>query len=144
MRQWTAAPLLGAALLCLSACSGASPAPATVAAGTQASSNTVVSTTSASPSPTSASSTSPAAKEDAHKASAADVCAFLTSQIPALEAISTPVGRQANLTGNLYGFFQSHHEQPDGSALDETTRAKCPDVRARILTLTGLTSLQQL
>ena len=75
---------------------------------------------------------------------AADVCTYLTGQIPALTAIGSPVGVQANLAGNLFGFFQSHGVPADGAQLDDATKAQCPDVRSQILVLSGLTSFTQL
>ena len=75
---------------------------------------------------------------------AADVCTYLTGQIPALTAIGSPVGVQANLAGNLFGFFQSHGIPADGAQLDDATKAQCPDVRSQILVLSGLTSFTQL
>ena len=75
---------------------------------------------------------------------AADVCTYLAGQIPALTAIGSPVGVQANLAGNLFGFFQSHGIPADGAQLDDATKAQCPDVRSQILVLSGLTSFTQL
>ena len=57
---------------------------------------------------------------------------------------SPPVGVQANLAGNLFGFFQSHGVPADGAQLDDATKAQCPDVRSQILVLSGLTSFTQL
>ena len=74
----------------------------------------------------------------------ADVCTYLAAQVPALTAIGSPVGVQANLAGNLFGFFQSHGVPADGAQLDDATKAQCPDVRSQILVLSGLTSFTQL
>ena len=75
---------------------------------------------------------------------AAEVCAYLKGQIPVLTAIGSPVGREANLTANLFTFFSDHGIAPDGMQLDATTKTHCPDVRSQLLTLTGLTSLAQM
>lgn len=75
---------------------------------------------------------------------AAEVCTYLTGQLPTLEAVGSPVGAHANLVGNLFGFVQSHGIVPDSAALDEATTAQCPDVRQKVLAVTGLTSLTQL
>ena len=75
---------------------------------------------------------------------AADVCTYLTGQLPTLKAIGAPAGVQANLAGNLFGFFQSHGVPADGAHLDDATKAQCPDVRSQILVLSGLTSFTQL
>ena len=53
----------------------------------------------------------------------ADVCTYLAAQVPALTAIGSPVGVQANLAGNLFGFFQSHGVPADG-AQSSTTRPR--------------------
>ncbi len=120
-------------LVALGACSaGTSPAPTASSAVTSA-----TSTTSSAP-PVAATTTS------AVTYAAADVCIYLTGQIPALTAIGSSVGVQANLAGNLFGFFQSHGIPADGAQLDDATKAQCPDVRSQILVLSGLTSFTQL
>ena len=99
------------------------------------------------PAPTPAASSaasSPATTSSAGAYPAADVCTYLTGQLPALTAIGSPVGVQANLAGNLFGFFQSHGVPADGAQLDDATKAQCPDVRSQILVLSGLTSFTQL
>ena len=75
---------------------------------------------------------------------AADVCTYLTGQLPTLTAIGAPVGVQASLAGNLFGFFQSHGIPADGAQLEAATLAQCPDVRTQILKLAGLTSFAEL
>ena len=72
------------------------------------------------------------------------MCTYLAAQVPALTAIGSPVGVQANLAGNLFGFFQSHGVPADGAHLDDATEAQCPDVRSQILVLSGLTGFTQL
>ncbi|MEO8830472.1 hypothetical protein [Lapillicoccus sp.] len=72
------------------------------------------------------------------------MCAYLTQQLPALKAIGTPVGAHANLVGNLFGFLQSHAIPADSGALDEATKAECPQVRTEVLAVTGLTSFAEL
>ena len=133
--------LLG--LVGLGACNtGAGTAPTPAAASTTA----ATSTTSAS-SPTSSTPVTPSTRATSTAAGAypaADVCTYLTGQLPTLTAIGAPVGVQASLAGNLFGFFQSHGIPADGARLDAATLAQCPDVRSQILTLTGLTSLAEL
>ncbi|MFI5075344.1 MAG: hypothetical protein ACHP7G_10105, partial [Actinomycetales bacterium] len=126
-------------------CSTGAPAappaatPAATSAVTSPSADTsATSATSAAP-PTPATTTTSAG---AYRA--ADVCTYLTGQLPALKAIGAPAGVQANLAGNLFGFFQSHGVPADGAQLDDATKAQCPDVRSQILVLSGLTSFTQL
>ena len=128
MAPSTAVLLTG--LVALGACSaGPSPAPTPSSA---------VSSARSSASPVATTTTSAVAYP------AADVCTYLTGQIPALKAIGAQAGVQANLAGNLFGFFQSHGIPADGSQLDAATTGQCPDVRSQILVLSGLTSFTQL
>ena len=75
---------------------------------------------------------------------AAEVCTYLSGQLPALTGVGSAVGAHANLVGNLFGFLQAHGIVPDSAALDEATSAHCPEVRQQVLAATGLTSLTQL
>ena len=128
------------ALAALGACSTGAPAAPTPAA-TPAATDEVTSATSA----TSAAPPAPATTTTSAGAyRAADVCTYLTGQLPTLKAIGAPAGVQANLAGNLFGFFQSHGVPADGAQLDDATKAQCPDVRSQILVLSGLTSFTQL
>ncbi|MBG0566569.1 hypothetical protein [Actinoplanes aureus] len=72
--------------------------------------------------------------------SAKDVCAYLKGEIPALKEIGSPVGRHANLAGNLATFFESHGKPETGAALDAATKAECPAVRTEVLTLIDVDS----
>ncbi len=75
---------------------------------------------------------------------AAEVCTYLSGQLPALTGVGSAVGAHANLVGNLFGFLQAHGIVPDSAALDEATSAHCPEMRQQVLAATGLTSLTQL
>lgn len=75
---------------------------------------------------------------------AAEVCTYLSGQLPALTGVGSAVGAHANLVGNLFGFLQAHGIVPDSAALDEATSAHCPEIRQQVLAATGLTSLTQL
>jgi hypothetical protein len=141
-------------LIGLGACgTGANPAPAPAASSTTASAASATPSTPATPATpgtpaTSATSAAPPAPATTTTSAgayrAADVCTYLTGQLPALKAIGAPAGVQANLAGNLFGFFQSHGVPADGAHLDDATEAQCPDVRSQILVLSGLTSFTQL
>ena len=131
--------VLVTSLAVLGACSTGTPPAPTPAASSAA--------TFAATSATSATSSAPPGPATTTAASAyptADVCTYLAAQVPALTAIGSPVGVQANLAGNLFGFFQSHGVPADGAQLDDATKAQCPDVRSQILVLSGLTSFTQL
>ncbi|MFC7532938.1 hypothetical protein [Actinoplanes sp. GCM10030250] len=71
---------------------------------------------------------------------AKDVCAYLEGEIPALKEIGSPVGRHANLAGNLATFFESHGKPENGAVLDAATKAECPAVRTEVLTLIDVDS----
>ena len=75
---------------------------------------------------------------------AAEVCTYLSGQLPALTGVGSAVGAHANLVGNLFGFLQAHGIVPDSAALNEATSAHCPEMRQQVLAATGLTSLTQL
>ncbi len=134
-------------LVGLGACSTGAGAPPPPAASSSATSTTAA--TSAS-SPTSSAPSTPstpstrATTTSAGAYPAADVCTYLTGQLPTLTAIGAPVGVQASLAGNLFGFFQSHGIPADGAQLEAATLAQCPDVRTQILKLAGLTSFAEL
>ena len=138
--------VLVTSLAALGACSTGTP-PAPTPAASSAATSAATSATSATSSATSATSSAPPGPATTTSAGAyptADVCTYLTGQLPALTAIGSPVGVQANLAGNLFGFFQSHGVPADGAQLDDATKAQCPDVRSQILVLSGLTSFTQL
>lgn len=143
MTRWIAAPALALTLLGLTACSSAVTPTSTSPASTPSTAASVAATPSAAtgipvaPSPVAAATT-------AGGYPAAEVCAYLKGQIPVLTAIGSPVGREANVTANLFTFFSDHGIAPDGMQLDATTKTHCPDVRSQLLTLTGLTSLAQM
>lgn len=140
-----AAVLVAAApLAACSTSSGPTPGPApTPAAGPATGPATGAATGSASGSASGAA-TAAATVSAGGAYPAAEVCAYLTGQLPVLEAVGSPVGAHANLVGNLFGFFQANSIVPDSAALDEATTARCPEVRQKVLTVTGLTSLTQL
>ena len=135
--------VLVTSLAVLGACStGTPPAhpPAASSTATSAASSAATSATSA----TSSAPPGPATTTAAGAYPTTDVCTYLAAQVAALTAIGSPVGVQANLAGNLFGFFQSHGVPADGAQLDDATKAQCPDVRSQILVLSGLTSFTQL
>ncbi len=149
MKRSLAVLLALAASLPLVSCSTSPSATQVSPSATQLSpSSTQPSSTQPSSSaPPSASSSSVTARPSSASAGgypAADVCAYLTQQLPALKAIGTPVGAHANLVGNLFGFLQSHAIPADSGALDEATKAECPQVRTEVLAVTGLTSFAEL
>lgn len=76
--------------------------------------------------------------------SGADVCEYLRLQIPTLEGIGSEVGAMANLTGNLYSWYEKQGAVPDGSQIDKQTQQECPDVAAQVYKLTGITSFASL
>lgn len=144
MNRWTAAPALVVALLGLAACSATAPAATSPASSTPTAPATAApppATTSAATGTRTTASPTAVTPPSGAPYPAAEVCAYLRAQIPTLTAIDSPVGREANLAANLFGFFGEHGIAPDGIQLDAATSAQCPDVRSQLLTLTGLSSL---
>ncbi|GIE91067.1 hypothetical protein SAMN06264365_124108 [Actinoplanes regularis] len=72
--------------------------------------------------------------------SAKDVCTYLKGEIPALKEVGSPVGRHANLAGDLAAFFESHGKPENGAVLDAATKAECPAVRTEVLALIDVES----
>ena len=148
MSRSTAAAVALVSALALAGCGAtATPgAPAPSPAGPAGNPTSATSTSSAAPAATLTPS-SPAPIGTTAVApgySATDVCTYLTSQLPALRAIGSTVGVQANLAGNLAGFFEKHDQPADGQIVDDAAKGQCPAVRTEILTLSGLTSIAEL
>lgn len=109
---------------------------------------------SGSPSATTPSATAPAAVESdtagtastgsATPVSGADVCAYLRGQIPTLEGIGSEVGAMANLTVNLYSWYEQRGAVPNGSQIDEQVAKECPDVATQVYKLAGIKSFASL
>ena len=126
------------AALCLAACSGTDPATDLSSAPATAASRAPVQTdtpTAREPTPSAAASTD---------VSAAALCEYLTGQLPVLRAIGSKVGAGANLTANLFGWYDNQGAVPDGTRLDEQTKQECPDVGAEVLGLAGVASFTAL
>jgi len=76
--------------------------------------------------------------------SPAALCDYLTSQLPDLRAIGSEVGVMANLTANLFGWYDQQGAVPSGSEIDTQTAAQCPDVGPEVLTLAGIETFNSL
>ncbi|GAA0899313.1 hypothetical protein [Virgisporangium aurantiacum] len=76
--------------------------------------------------------------------SAEDLCGYLRGQLPTLRAIGSTVGAMANLTVNLYSWYEKRGAVPTGSEIDRQTQQECPDTRAEVLTLAGMDSFATL
>ncbi|MGC4888176.1 hypothetical protein [Micromonospora sp. NBC_01392] len=50
----------------------------------------------------------------------------------------------ANLTGNLYSWYESKKSVPSGRQIDEQTRQECPATRTEVLKLAGVESFERL
>lgn len=141
------------ALATLAGCSSGTATPAAASSSTVVTSSTASATPSTATSATTATTTAstasttsgtPGGTPAAGAYPAAEACAYLTGQLPALKAITTPVGREANLAANLFGFFQDNLIPPDGAAFDAAVMAQCPAVRTEVLTLVGLDTFASL
>jgi hypothetical protein len=76
--------------------------------------------------------------------SAKALCDYLSGQLPKLKAIGSEVGAMANLTGNLYSWYDGQGVVPDGYQMDEQTLKECPDVRTEVLKAAGVKTFMEL
>jgi hypothetical protein len=67
------------------------------------------------------------------------LCAFLTSEIPALEKAGSTAGAVSVLAIDYADWIQldSSRMLPDASVMDTLSTASCPDVRTKVLKLIG-------
>ncbi|MGC5305808.1 hypothetical protein [Micromonospora zamorensis] len=76
--------------------------------------------------------------------SAKEVCAYLDSQLPTLKGIGSETGVMANLTVNLYSWYEKQGPVPTGRQIDDQTRQGCPATRTEVLKLAGMESFERL
>ena len=76
--------------------------------------------------------------------SAKALCDYLSGQLPKLKAMGSEVGAMANLTGNLYSWYNGQGAVPDGNQMDEQTLKECPDVRTEVLKAAGVKTFMEL
>lgn len=77
--------------------------------------------------------------------SSAELCGYLQGRLPELKAIGSEVGAMANLTVNLYSWYEKRGAAvPTGTEIDEQMAATCPDVRAEIFKVAGIESFATL
>ncbi|MGW3619644.1 hypothetical protein [Micromonospora arida] len=91
--------------------------------------------------PTSAAGPAPA---DGSPVSAKEVCAYLDGQVPTLKGIGSETGAMANLTVNLYSWYEKQGPVPNGREIDDQTRKECPATRTEVLKLAGMESFERL
>ncbi|WP_421735384.1 hypothetical protein [Cellulomonas sp.] len=132
--NWSLWSLALGGVLCLAGCSSADPAEESP---------------SAPPAAESAESAPPTAEESAtpeaeSSVSGADLCEYLAGQLPQLREIGSEVGAMANVTVNLYSWYEDQGEVPDGTEIDTLTAQECPEVGTEVLTLAGMESFATL
>lgn len=127
---------LSFAVLSLAACSSAADPPPATSAGARPSAST----------PKQAAPSEPAVPSSAGSSAvdAAALCAYLTGELPALQAIGSEVGAMANLAGNLFAWYDEQGAVPNGTEIDEQTLQECPDVRTEVLATAGIESFATL
>ncbi|MEW1587177.1 hypothetical protein AB0283_17280 [Micromonospora vinacea] len=76
--------------------------------------------------------------------SAKEVCAYLDGQVPTLKGIGSETGAMANLTVNLYSWYEKQGPVPNGREIDDQTRKECPATRTEVLKLAGMESFERL
>ena len=132
---------VAASIACLPACSGpesepepAADSPSAPAAETDAPAETSPSATSAPAAPA----------EGSPEVSAAALCEYLTGELPDLRAIGSEVGAMANLTVNLFTWYDEQGAVPKGTEIDALTQEECPEVGTEVLSLAGVESFAML
>ncbi|MEH1026366.1 hypothetical protein V6W11_01285 [Micromonospora profundi] len=75
---------------------------------------------------------------------AKEVCAYLEGQLPTLKGIGSETGVMANLTVNLYSWYEKQGPVPSGRQIDDQTRQECPATRTEVLKLAGMESFERL
>ncbi|MEU8286374.1 hypothetical protein AB0C01_18790 [Micromonospora sp. NPDC048905] len=81
---------------------------------------------------------------DSTPVSAKAVCAYLDGQLPTLKGIGSETGAMANLTVNLYSWYELQGPVPTGRQIDDQTRQECPATRTEVLKLAGMESFERL
>ncbi|MER5702213.1 hypothetical protein ABT023_09675 [Micromonospora sp. NPDC002296] len=76
--------------------------------------------------------------------SANELCAYLDGQLPTLRGIGSETGAMANLTVNLYSWYEKQGAVPTGRQIDDQTRQECPATRTEVLELAGMESFERL
>ncbi|MEH0842105.1 hypothetical protein V6U81_06900 [Micromonospora sp. CPCC 205711] len=82
--------------------------------------------------------------DDSTPVSAKEVCAYLDGQLPTLRGIGSETGTMANLTVNLYSWYEKQGAVPTGRQIDDQTRQQCPATRTALLELAGMESFERL
>ncbi|WP_327042393.1 hypothetical protein OG400_07800 [Micromonospora ureilytica] len=98
----------------------------------------------AAPDTTGSTSAAGSAPADDTQASAKEVCAYLEGQVPTLKGIGSETGAMANLTVNLYSWYEKQGPVPNGREIDDQTRTECPATRTEVLKLAGMESFERL
>ncbi|MBG6068533.1 hypothetical protein [Micromonospora ureilytica] len=98
----------------------------------------------AAPDTTGSTSAAGSAPADGSQLSAKEVCAYLKGQVPTLKGIGSETGAMANLTVNLYSWYEKQGPVPNGREIDDQTRKECPATRTEVLKLAGMESFERL
>ena len=128
-----------AAALCLTGCSGAEPASESTSSPSATGSAAPTEST-----PAAATESAAPADDASSGVSAAALCEYLTGQLPALREIGSEVGAMANVTANLFAWYDEQGAVPNGTELDALTQQDCPEVGAEVLKLAGVESFTAL
>ncbi|RQX13830.1 hypothetical protein DDE19_25050 [Micromonospora ureilytica] len=96
------------------------------------------------PDTTGSTSAAGSAPADGSQLSAKEVCAYLEGQVPTLKGIGSETGAMANLTVNLYSWYEKQGPVPNGREIDDQTRKECPATRTEVLKLAGMESFERL
>lgn len=116
--------------LLTAACSGS------VAASAQTGSPPPAASSAPAPASPSTASISPSA---ASAGDGAALCAFLTAEMPKIQAAGSTGGAVAQLAIDYSNWIAADASRvlPDAAALDTVTEASCPEIRTNVLTIIG-------
>ena len=127
--------LVLAVSLLTAACGGSATASPQAGSPSPAASTAATSTAAASASPSTAS----AEPSAASVGDGAALCAFLSSELPALQQAGSTAGAVAQLAVDYANWLEADPSRilPDAAAMDTLTKASCPEIRTNVLEFIG-------
>ncbi len=127
--------LVLAVSLLAAACGGGAAASPQAGSPSSAASTAAASTAAASASPSTASPKPSAASAG----DGAALCAFLTSEVPALQQAGSTGGAIAELAIDYANWIAADSSRvlPNSAAMDSLTEASCPEIRTKVLKTIG-------
>ncbi|GAA3337359.1 hypothetical protein GCM10020358_13320 [Amorphoplanes nipponensis] len=94
--------------------------------------------------PTTVATANAAAGGDSRTVSAADLCAFLDSNLPRWKSAGGQLAAMTEVTTEMFTFYDEKGQVVPRTELDEMTKAECPAARTEVLKTIGFTSFLEL